>query len=121
MCARCRKEGHFARVCSEIMPWECIAPFCDLAAPKLGFHIIYDDEPGDASKDTSNYALITIKQGMATARQVEAEFKAHVGPNSTWRWFAKKVAENKYQMKFPIAKKVEECWYLLSLQKYYDG
>jgi hypothetical protein len=45
---------------------------------------------------------------MATARQVEAEFKAQTGPNSTWRWFAKKVAENKYQIKFPTAKKVEE-------------
>jgi hypothetical protein len=108
ICARCKKEGHVPRACNEIMPWECIASFCGLASPELGFHIIHDDDPGDTSKDTSNYALITIKQGVATARQVEAKFKAQSEPNSTWRCFAKKVAENKYQMKFPTAKKVEE-------------
>jgi hypothetical protein len=50
---------------------------------------------------------------MATARQVEDEFKAQAGPNSTWRWFVKKVVENKYQMKFPTAKKVEELAFFL--------
>jgi hypothetical protein len=39
---------------------------------------------------------------------VEGEFKTQAGPSSTWRWFAKKVTENKFQMKFPTAKKVEE-------------
>jgi predicted Zn-ribbon and HTH transcriptional regulator len=108
VCARCKKEGHVPRACSEIAPWECIAPFCGLAAPDLGFHIIQEDEPGDTVKDNSNYALITIKQGEASARQVEAEFKAQAGQNSTWRWYAKKIAENKFQMKFPTTKKVEE-------------
>jgi hypothetical protein len=108
VCARCKKEGHVPRACSEIAPWECIAPFCGLAAPDLGFHIIQDDESGDTSKDNSNYALITIKHGEASARQVEAEFKAQAGQNSTWRWYAKKISENKFQMKFPTAKKVEE-------------
>jgi hypothetical protein len=40
VCPRCKREGHVARACPEIMPWECIAPFCGLAAPDLGFHII---------------------------------------------------------------------------------
>jgi hypothetical protein len=32
-CSRCKKEGHVPRVCTEIMPWECIAPFFGLSAP----------------------------------------------------------------------------------------
>jgi hypothetical protein len=39
-----------------------------LAAPELGFHIIQEDEAGEAVKDSSNFALITIKQGMVTTR-----------------------------------------------------
>lgn len=56
----------------------------------------------------ANYALITIKEGEVTARQVEGEFKGQAGPTSTWRWYEKKVAENKFQIKFPRTKKVEE-------------
>jgi hypothetical protein len=108
ICPRCRKEGHVARSCLEIKPWECIAPFCGLAAPELGFHIIQDDDSGDTVNEPTNLAVITIKEGEATARQVEGEFKAQAGPNSTWRWYAKKVADKKFQMKFPTASKVEE-------------
>lgn len=53
---------------------------------------------------------------MATARQVEGEFQAQAGPSSTWRWFAKKVAENKFQMKFSTAKKVEELAFFTGMQ-----
>ena len=56
----------------------------------------------------ANCALITILKGSVTARQLEEEFRAQAGPQSTWRWFAKKVAENVYQIRFPTAKKVED-------------
>jgi hypothetical protein len=61
VCSRCKKEGHVPRACSEYLSWECIAPFCILAALELGFHIIQDEDTGDTVKDNSNYALITIK------------------------------------------------------------
>jgi hypothetical protein len=77
-------------------PWECIAPFCGLAASELGFHVIQDEESGENSKEASNFALITIKDGAVTAKQVEGEFRAQAGPSSTWRWYAKKIAENKF-------------------------
>jgi hypothetical protein len=75
---------------------------------ELGFHIIQDDEYGESQKDMANTAIITIKEGLVTARQVEGEFKAQDGPSSTWRWFAKKISDNKFQMKFPTAQKLEE-------------
>ncbi|CAN6199371.1 unnamed protein product [Urochloa humidicola] len=108
ICKRCKKEGHVPRVCNEILPWECIAPICGIAAPGQGIHIIPDDDLDDSTKDMSNWALITIIEGVASAKQIEGEFKAMAGPSSTWRWYAKKVAENKFQMKFPSAKKVED-------------
>jgi hypothetical protein len=86
-CPRCKKEGHVARVCPEILPWECIAPFCGLPAPDLGFHIIVEDEYGELTKELTNTTVITIKEGMVNARQIEGEFKAQAGPTSTWRWF----------------------------------
>jgi hypothetical protein len=63
VCPGCKKEGHVARSCPEIMPWECIAPFCGLAAPELGFHIIQDDDSGDSAKESTNLVVITIKEG----------------------------------------------------------
>jgi hypothetical protein len=105
-----------ARACPEILPWECIAPFCGLAAPDLGFHIILDDEYGEAIKELTNTAVITIKEGVVNARQVEGEFKAQAGPASTWIWFAKKIADNKFQMKFPTAQKVEELSFFTRME-----
>jgi hypothetical protein len=64
VCPRCKKEGHVARAFPETLPWECIAPFCGLAAPDLGFHVIQDDDNGEATKDTVNIAVITIREGM---------------------------------------------------------
>jgi hypothetical protein len=116
LCPRCKAEGHVARACPEMLPWECIAPFCGLAAPELGFHIIQGDESGEAAKETNNMAVITIKEGEVTARQVEGEFKAQAGQSSTWRWFAKKVADKKFQMKFPTAKKVEELSFFTGME-----
>ena len=62
----------------------------------------------DSNREMANCALIRIITGTVTARQLENEFKAQSGPQSTWRWYAKKVSENTFQMRFPTAKKVEE-------------
>jgi hypothetical protein len=63
-----------------------------LAAPELGFHIIQDDDFGDSFKETTNLAVITIKEGEVTARQVEGEFMAQAGQT----WYAKKIVEGKF-------------------------
>jgi hypothetical protein len=61
-----------------------------------GFHFIKSSSNDDGIKDMSNTALITITEGVATAKQVENEFKLKAGPASTWRWYAKKVDDNKF-------------------------
>jgi hypothetical protein len=41
--------------------------------------VIQDEEMGESSKETSNFALITIKDGSVSAKQVEGEFRAQAG------------------------------------------
>jgi hypothetical protein len=90
ICGRCKKEGHVPRVCAELMPWDCIAPFVGFAAPGQGFHVIQNEGYEESGRETSNCALIRITNGNVTAKQLELEFRAQAGPQSTWRWFAKK-------------------------------
>ena len=81
VCGRCKKEGHVPRVCEEVIPWECIAPFAGLASASQGFHVIQNEGSEYASKEITNCALIRITKGLVTARQLENEFKAQSGPN----------------------------------------
>uniref|UniRef100_K3Z0A5 CCHC-type domain-containing protein n=1 Tax=Setaria italica TaxID=4555 RepID=K3Z0A5_SETIT len=93
ICKKCGKIGHRTK--------DCYKPLLCPRCKKEGH-------------DMANCALITIKEGEVTARQVEGEFK--VGPTSTWRWYAKKVVENKFQIKFPTARKVEELSFFTGMQ-----
>jgi len=96
VCSRCKKEGHVSRVCEEVLPWECIAPFVGLASSSQGFHVIQSEGLEETNKEMVNCTLIKIITGSVTARQLENEFKAQSGPQSTWRWFAKKISENTF-------------------------
>jgi len=116
VCGRCKKEGHVPRVCDEVLPWECIAPFVGLASSSQGFHVIQSESVEDNNREMANCALIRIMTGSVTARQLENEFKAQSGPQSTWRWFAKKVSDSTFQMRFPTAKKVEELSFFTGMQ-----
>jgi len=64
----------------------------------------------------SNTALITITEGVATTKQVENEFKLKAGPASTWRLYAKKVDDNKFQMSFPNSKTIEDIAYFTKMR-----
>jgi hypothetical protein len=59
-------------------------------------------------KDMATMALITITAGQGTARDIENDFRLKAGPNSSWRWYAKKVGENRYQMTFPNVQTIED-------------
>lgn len=83
VCERCKREGHTDRVCTEKKSWECVAPYCGLAAPGQGFFFIEIEKSDLGIKDMSNFALITILSGDVTARQIENEFKMKARPQST--------------------------------------
>ena len=116
LCGRCKQEGHMARACEEVLPWECIAPFVGLASPSQGFHVIQNEGLEETNREMANCALIIITKGLVTARQIENEFKAQSGSQSTWRWFAKRISENIFQMRFPTAKKMEVLSFFTDMQ-----
>jgi hypothetical protein len=53
--------------------------------------VIESTSTEEGIKDMSTIALVTVTSGQATARQIENEFKLKAWPNSSWRWFAKRV------------------------------
>jgi hypothetical protein len=81
ICERCNQEGHVARVCMEKMPWDFNVPFFGIYAYGQGFHFIKSAVTEEGIKDMSNIALITITEGVATAKQIEAEFRLKAGPD----------------------------------------
>jgi hypothetical protein len=116
ICERCNQEGHVARVCMEKMPWDFNVPFFGISAYGQGFHFIKSAVTEEGIKDMSNIALITITEGVATAKQIEAEFRLKAGPESSWRWYAKKIDDNKFQMRFPNAKTIEDVSYFMEMR-----
>lgn len=116
MCSRCHKEGHVARVCLTKMPWEFISPFYGLSAYGQGFHFIESSSNEEGLKDMSNVALVTVTSGQATARQIEGEFKLKARPSSTWRWYAKRILEGKYQMRFPNSQNIDDLAHFIEMR-----
>jgi hypothetical protein len=98
------------------MPWEFISPFCGLSAYGQGFHVIESAKTEEGIKDMSSTALITITAGEATGREIENEVKLKAGPNSSWRWYAKKLGEGKYQMRFPNAQTIDDIAHFTELR-----
>lgn len=83
-----------------------VAQFVGAVAPGQGLFFI-DDVPGDNSaKDLSTLALIEVIEGEVSAKKIENEFKILAGEESTWRWYAKKVANIRFQMRFPTVKRL---------------
>jgi hypothetical protein len=44
----------------------------------------------------STTAMVTIISGQANARDIKNEFRLKASPNSSWRWYAKRITEGKY-------------------------
>jgi len=49
------------------------------------------------------------------ARHIENEFRVQAGLSSTWRWYAKKMLETTYWMRFPTTKKVEDLSFFIGM------
>ncbi|KAK3121153.1 hypothetical protein QOZ80_8BG0647150 [Eleusine coracana subsp. coracana] len=93
-----------------------IAQFCGSAATGQGFYHIEDIPCEQIGKDMATLAMIVVKQGEVTARQIEFEFKTLAGEGSTWRWYAKKRANNQFQMRFLTTKKLEEISHFVEMR-----
>jgi hypothetical protein len=70
----------------------------------------YMDEHTDlrASREKASTTIITVIASELSARQIEQEFHNIPSSQHTWKWIAKKLAENKFLMRFPKAKLVQD-------------
>ncbi|TVU24383.1 hypothetical protein EJB05_26816, partial [Eragrostis curvula] len=116
LCKNCLKEGHNEEECEEPKPWDYLPQFCGSAVPGQGFYYIEDTSCEQNNKDMETMAIIEVKQGEVTAKQIEYEFKTLAGPGSTWRWYARKTGDKQFQMRFPTAKKVEEASHFIEMR-----
>lgn len=98
-----RKENQVSVTAKEENLDSYVTHFCGSAAPEQGFFHIEDTPCEQNGKDTSTLAIVEVIKGTVLAKQIEGEFKTMAGEGSTWRWYAKKIADKKYQMRFPTA------------------
>ena len=68
------------------------------------FLVINDIPNGENAKSCATLALIEVLQGVVLDKQIDDEFKTLAGKESTWRWYAKILNDNLFQMRFPTAK-----------------
>ena len=52
-------------------------------------------------------ALINVVRGELSVKMIENEFKRLVS-STHWKWVAKRLADNKYTMKFPTTKMISD-------------
>jgi hypothetical protein len=87
--------------------WNLGPELCAAQVPNQSFFFIDEHIDQKVLRERASTAIITVTRGKMTAKQLEVEF-GNIIDSVTWRWSAKKVTENKFVMRFPSAKMVQE-------------
>ncbi|RLN12752.1 hypothetical protein C2845_PM09G07180 [Panicum miliaceum] len=104
-CELCGYNNHGSYDCRREPRWNLGPELCAAQVPDQSFFFIDEHIDHKAAKEKASVALITVINGELTARQIEMEFQ-NVLSNEHWRWSAKKIADNKFAMRFPSAKMI---------------
>lgn len=80
---------------------------CAAQVSNQSFFYIDENIDPKTSREKSSTAIITVSRGDLTSKQLENEFKSVVS-SEHWKWSARKIADNKFTMRFPNAKMVLE-------------
>jgi hypothetical protein len=86
---------------------ELIAPLCATQVEGQAFLCILDRPLESNARERVNTVIITVIKGTVTSKQLEDEF-TRIMPK-LWRWTARKVAENRFTVRFPNAVLIQEC------------
>ncbi|CAN6332099.1 unnamed protein product [Urochloa humidicola] len=105
-CENCGLNNHSTYDCKREPPWNYGPELCATQVEDQSFFYIEERIDHRASRDKASTAIITVSEGVATARDIEAEFRNTVD-SSVWRWAARKIADNKFTMRFPDTKMVQ--------------
>ncbi|CAL4952032.1 unnamed protein product [Urochloa decumbens] len=107
LCEICGFTNHNTYDCKREPLWNMGPELC--AAQVIDQSFFYIDEHIDhkAARDKASTAIITVLKGEITARQIEAEFR-NIVSSSVWKWSARKITNNKFTMRFPSTKMVQD-------------
>ncbi|WVZ71628.1 hypothetical protein U9M48_020195 [Paspalum notatum var. saurae] len=106
-CEMCGLNNHRSVECKREPLWNCAPELCAAKVAGQSFFYIEESIDSRASKEKASTAVISVVSGSATAKQIETEFK-NLTSNEIWIWKAKQISENKFSMRFPNAKMVQE-------------
>jgi hypothetical protein len=101
-------HNHNSYECKREPLWNAGPELCATQVPNQSFFYIEEHIDQKAQRERASTAIITVIDGELTAKQIELEFKNILSGEHTWRWSAKQISENKYVMRFPTAKLVQD-------------
>lgn len=106
LCEICGYNNHNTYECRREPFWNVGPELCAAQVEDQSFFFIDEVKDPKVTMEKASTAIITVLEGEASAKQIEEEFK-HTVSSKTWRWSARKIAENKYSMRFPDASMVQ--------------
>ncbi|KAG2564270.1 hypothetical protein PVAP13_8KG244700 [Panicum virgatum] len=106
-CEMCGFANHGTLDCKKEPLWNMGPELCAAQVPDQSFFYIDEHIDMKTSKDKSSTAIIFVVKGELTAKQIEDEFCSIIS-HEYWKWSARAIAKNKYDMRFPNAKMVHD-------------
>jgi hypothetical protein len=104
-CELCGYNNHGSFDCKREPLWNLGPELCAAQVSDQSFFYMDEHIDPKAAKEKASVALITVINGELTAKQIEMEFH-NVLSTEHWRWSARKLADNKFSMRFPNAKMI---------------
>ncbi|CAL4943271.1 unnamed protein product [Urochloa decumbens] len=105
-CEICGLSNRSTYDCRRSPTWNFGLELCAAQVEDQSFFFIDEHIDPRAFKEKSSTAIISVIEGNATAKHIEVEFQNTVD-NIQWRWVARKIADNKFSMRFPDARMVQ--------------
>lgn len=96
------------------MPWNAGPELCATHVGDQSFFYINEKIDSKMIKEKPSTTIITVVQGEVDEKQIEMKFKNLLG-NNVWRWPERAVGENKFPMRFPGPKMINDLGYFRSL------
>ena len=104
-CELCGFNNHDSYDCRREPLWNFGPELCASQVPDQSFFFIDEHVDHKLMKEKASTAIVSVINGVMTAKQIEGEFNRIVGAD-VWKWKANQIAENKFTMSFPNAKMV---------------
>jgi hypothetical protein len=120
-CHRCKVVGHYTKECKRVWQGikeevqqgnrdqnlsEYVATLCATQVEGMAFFCSPNRPSQNHAKERVNTAIVTVLKGSITAKQLEEEFTRIL--SGVWRWTARRVADNKFTVRFPNVQLIQE-------------